>query len=96
MAVCDARNRCLTLLSARRDAAVPIEDVELSFDGLSSDVERRADLRELVSHLSQLPDDQRGALVLAELGDFSHPEIAQVIGCSPQRSRRWSSRRGRR
>ena len=33
--------------------------------------------------LGQLPDDQRGALVLAELGDFSHPEIARVIGCSP-------------
>jgi RNA polymerase sigma factor (sigma-70 family) len=78
-----ARNRCLTLLAARRDAAVPIEEVEPSFDGLSSDVERRADLRELVSDLSRLPDDQRGALVLAELGDFSHSEIAQVIGCSP-------------
>jgi RNA polymerase sigma factor (sigma-70 family) len=78
-----ARNRCLTLLAARRDAAVPIEEVEPSFDGLSSDVERRADLRELVSDLARLPDDQRGALVLAELGDFSHPEIAQVIGCSP-------------
>ena len=48
-----ARNRCLTLLAARRDAAVPIEEVELSFDGLSSDVERRADLRELVSDLGR-------------------------------------------
>jgi RNA polymerase sigma factor (sigma-70 family) len=78
-----ARNRCLTLLAARRNAAVPIEEVEPSFDGLSSDVERRADLRELVSDLGRLPDDQRGALVLAELGDFSHAEIARVIGCSP-------------
>ena len=42
-----ARNRCLTLLAARRDAAVPPEDVEPSFDGLADDVERRADLREL-------------------------------------------------
>ena len=51
--------------------------------GSPSDVERRADLRELLSDLARLPDDQRGALVLAELGDFSHPEIAQVIGCAP-------------
>jgi len=78
-----ARNRCLTMLATRRDAAVPAEGVEPSFDGLAEDVERRAELRELVTDLSRLPGDQRGALVLAELGDFSHPEIAQVIGCSP-------------
>jgi RNA polymerase sigma factor (sigma-70 family) len=76
-----ARNRCLTLLAARRDAAVPAAQFEPSYEGLSSDVERRADLRELLSDLARLPDDQRGALVLAELGDFSHPEIARVIGC---------------
>ena len=35
-----ARNRCLTMLAARRDAAVPVEDVEPSFDGLAEDVER--------------------------------------------------------
>jgi len=78
-----ARNRCLTLIAARRDAALPVDDIEQSFDGLAVDVERRADLRELVTDLGRLPDDQRGALVLAELGDFSHPEIASVIGCSP-------------
>ena len=78
-----ARNRCLTLLAARREAATSIDAVEPSFDGLSCEVERRADLRELLSDLARLPDDQRGALVLAELGDFSHPEIARVIGCSP-------------
>jgi RNA polymerase sigma factor (sigma-70 family) len=78
-----ARNRCLTMLAARRDVAVPADDVEPSFDGLADDVERRADLRELVNDLSRLPDDQRAALVLAELGDFSHPEIAGVVGCPP-------------
>ncbi len=78
-----ARNRCLTLIAARRDAALPSDELEPSFDGLGSDVQRRADLRELVTDLGRLPDDQRGALVLAELGDFSHPEIARVIGCSP-------------
>ena len=78
-----ARNRCLTLIAARRDAAIPADDVEPSYDGLSHDVERRADLRELVDDLGRLPEDQRGALVLAELGDFSHPEIARVIGCPP-------------
>jgi RNA polymerase sigma factor (sigma-70 family) len=76
-----ARNRCRTLLAAQRDAAVPVEELEPSCDGLAEDVRRRADLRELVADLARLPDDQRGALVLAELGDFSHAEIGAVIGC---------------
>ena len=78
-----ARNRCRTLLAARRDLAVPTDELEPSFDGLSDDVRRRSELRELVSDIGRLPEDQRGALVLAELGDLSHPEIAAVIGCPP-------------
>ena len=78
-----ARNRCRTMLAARRDAAVPIDEVEPGFDGLAEDVRRRADLRELVADLGRLPDDQREALVLFELGDLSHAEIAAAIGCPP-------------
>jgi RNA polymerase sigma factor (sigma-70 family) len=50
-------------------------------DDLADDVRRRAELRELVADLGQLPDDQREALVLLELGDLSHAEIAATIGC---------------
>ena len=49
-------------------------------DGLAADVERRADLRGLLADLEQLPDEQRAALVLFELGDHSHDEIAEVLG----------------
>ena len=80
-----ARNRCLTLIAARREAALPADDLEPSFDGLAADVQRRADLRELVTDLARLPDDQREALVLAELGDFSHTDIAHVVGCAPEK-----------
>jgi RNA polymerase sigma factor (sigma-70 family) len=80
-----ARNRCLTLIAARREAALPADDLEPSFDGLAADVQRRADLRELVTDLARLPDDQREALVLAELGDFSHADIARVVGCAPDK-----------
>ena len=79
-----ARNRCRTLLATRRPA-VPAEEVEVAFDGLAEDVRRRADLRELVADLGRLPEDQRGALVLHELGDLSHTEIATVIGCGPEK-----------
>ena len=76
-----ARNRCRTMLAARRESAMPIDELELGFDGLADDVRRRAELRELVADLGRLPDDQREALVLFELGDLSHAEIAATIGC---------------
>jgi RNA polymerase sigma factor (sigma-70 family) len=80
-----ARNRCRTLLAARRNAPVPAHELEPAFDGLADDVQRRAELGQLVTDLARLPDDQRGALVLYELGDLSHPEIASVVGCAPDK-----------
>jgi len=44
-------------------------------------VERRADdLRELLSNLRELPEQQRTALLLSELGGLSHADIAAVLG----------------
>ena len=43
----------------------------------------RADLRAVVADVERLPDDQRAALVLAELADLSHDQIAEVIGVRP-------------
>ena len=74
-----ARNRCLTMLAARKAAAVPVEELEPATEGLGDGVEQRADLRELLGDIARLPDDQRSALVLAEVGDLSHSEIAAVI-----------------
>src|SRR3954451_16707506 len=78
-----ARNRCRTLIAARRPLAVPADEVEVSYDGFSEDVARRADLREMVADLGRLPDDQRGALVLFEPGGVDQAQIADVIGCKP-------------
>jgi RNA polymerase sigma factor (sigma-70 family) len=75
-----ARNRCVSLLRARReesglpDAGVP------STENLVADVEQRDDLRALLGDLRALPDDQRAALLLSELGDLTHAEVADVIG----------------
>ena len=73
-----ARNRCFTLLSARREHPLDHAD-EPSTENLSSAVQRRQDLRDLLSDLAGLPDEQRAALVLAELGACSHEEIATVL-----------------
>jgi len=75
-----ARNRCLSLLRARR-AHVAIELAEPATDGLAATVERREDVRELLSALASLPEDQRAALLLAELGALDHAGIATVLGC---------------
>ena len=76
-----ARNRCLSLLRARREQAAELED--LPTEGLSDEVERRAELRELLADVRDLPEDQRAALLLAEAGGMSHAEVAQVLGCEP-------------
>ncbi len=75
-----ARNRCKTLLAARRPDAPGEDEVEPSTEGLGADVERRADLRALLADVQQLPEDQKAALVLAELADLPHAEIGAVIG----------------
>ncbi len=79
-----ARNHCMSLLRARREQA-PLDDAEPSVDGLAATVQRREDLRDLLRDLGRLPDNQRAALVLAELGALSHDEIAEVVGCPKEK-----------
>jgi RNA polymerase sigma factor (sigma-70 family) len=76
-----ARNRCLSMLRARKPDALPIEDEVLPGTALAEEAELRDELRDLVRDLADLPEQQRSALVLFELGDLSHAEIAEVIGC---------------
>nr|MDQ5808394.1 RNA polymerase sigma factor [Actinomycetota bacterium] len=73
-----ARNRCLSMLRARREQ-VSIEDVEPATDGLAAEVQRRQDLKDMLRDLHRLPEDQRAALVLSELGALSHEEIAMTL-----------------
>jgi RNA polymerase sigma factor (sigma-70 family) len=74
-----ARNRCISLLRRPRpDVAGPDE---LPTAGLAEEVERRAELRELLADVKQLPDEQRMSLLLVEIGDLSHAEVAGVLEC---------------
>jgi RNA polymerase sigma factor (sigma-70 family) len=78
-----ARNRCLSVLRARREQAAELE--EIPTDGLTEQVERRAELRELLGDMRELPEEQRAALLLAEAADLSHAEVAGVLGCEVAR-----------
>jgi RNA polymerase sigma factor (sigma-70 family) len=77
-----ARNRCISMLRQRREQA---ELPELATAGLPDEVERRAELRELLGDIGRLPAEQREALLLTEVGDLSHPEVAGVLGCAVPR-----------
>jgi RNA polymerase sigma factor (sigma-70 family) len=75
-----ARRRCLALIAARR-ARPAADGPEPASDGLHSHVATREDLRGVLGDLETLPESQRTALVLAELGGLSHDEIAVTLGC---------------
>jgi RNA polymerase sigma factor (sigma-70 family) len=74
-----ARNRCLSVLRSRRERTSL--DVDLPTEGLAEQVERRAELRDLLRDLRELPEDQCAALLLSEAGDLTHAEVAGVLGC---------------
>jgi len=75
-----ARNRCLSVLRSRRDT-LALEDVlePCSDLAVADEVELGEDLKEMLGDMARLPDDQRAALVLAELGDLSQQEIAAIL-----------------
>ena len=74
-----ARNRCLSILRARREETVELADVPTA--GLAEEVQQRSDLRALLRDLHGLPVEQRAALVLSEVGGLSHSEVGAVVGC---------------
>jgi RNA polymerase sigma factor (sigma-70 family) len=91
-----ARNRCLSVLRARREVpagvdalqSVGVDALESSTPspaGLAEQVEARAELRRLLADVRELPDDQRAALLLTELGDLSQAEVADVLRCEVSR-----------
>jgi RNA polymerase sigma factor (sigma-70 family) len=78
-----ARNRCVSMLRARREQ--PAQLHELPTEGLSEQVEQRAELRELLADVRELPEEQRAALLLAEAAGLSHADVAEVLGCEVAR-----------
>jgi RNA polymerase sigma factor (sigma-70 family) len=78
-----ARNRCLSMLRTRREH--PSELADQPTDGLAEQVEGRAELRQLLADVRELPPDQRAALLLAEVSDLSHAQVAEVLGCEVAR-----------
>jgi RNA polymerase sigma factor (sigma-70 family) len=79
-----ARNQCISMLRARRPE-ITLDDNEPALAGLPDEVAWRAELRDLLRDLHELPFDQRAALVLSELEDNSHADVAEILGCDREK-----------
>src|SRR6202012_2660818 len=78
-----AHNEVVSLLRRRH----PVMELSTELTGLAGPsayevVEQRAGLATLIADLRALPERQRGALVMRELGGLSHDEIAVAFGMS--------------
>jgi RNA polymerase sigma-70 factor (ECF subfamily) len=74
-----------TYFSERRKKKREVEDVDGAYAArLSSNPEQHGhmDMRDFQEALSELPDDQREALVLVGAAGFSYEEAAEISGCA--------------
>jgi RNA polymerase sigma factor (sigma-70 family) len=82
-----ARNRCRSMLRGRREGyaleQVGGEPIASAAAEPAAAVVAREDLRELLADVRALPEAQREALLLFELGDLSHAQIAVVLDRRP-------------
>jgi RNA polymerase sigma factor (sigma-70 family) len=80
-----AHNESVSLLRRRRTHATIDESFELEAPEHDPAVRQR--LRELVADLQELPDIQRGALVMHELSGLRYREIGEALGISEKHAR---------
>jgi RNA polymerase sigma factor (sigma-70 family) len=82
-----ARHRCLAILRRRRTDAGARSAMEVVTPPLVEEVERRTEMRDLLTGVSRLPEPQRTALVLFGLCGHPQADVAAVIGCDEPRVR---------
>jgi RNA polymerase sigma factor (sigma-70 family) len=78
-----AHNEAVELVRRRRPTEVLDPELLTRGGGLAEDAELRERLRRLIADLEQLPERQRGALVMRELAGLDYAEIAAALGTSP-------------
>jgi RNA polymerase sigma factor (sigma-70 family) len=77
-----AHNEAISLIRRRRPAAEETEETVGSAPGADVDADRRESLTRLVADLRELPERQRGALIMRELNGMDVKEIAEWLGTS--------------
>ena len=77
-----AHNESIELLRRRRDTRQLDAELAAPGSGLAEEAASRERLRRLISDLNELPERQRGALVMRELGGLDFAEIGAALGTS--------------
>src|SRR5882757_3308616 len=78
-----AHNESIELLRRRRETRPLDAELAAPGGGLAEEAAVRERLRRLISDLDELPERQRGALVMRELGGLDFGDIAAALGTSP-------------
>ena len=78
-----AHNESIELLRRRRETRELDPELAAPGTGLAEEAASRERLRLLLSDLDQLPERQRGALVMRELAGLDFAEIGAALGTSP-------------
>ncbi len=82
-----AHNEAISILRRRTATIDPESLPEAQAPGVHAEAETRERLRDLVVDLDQLPDRQRGALVMRELSGLSYGEIGAALGVTEAAAR---------
>ncbi|HEX7244043.1 MAG TPA: sigma-70 family RNA polymerase sigma factor [Solirubrobacterales bacterium] len=77
-----AHNESIELLRKRRDVEAIDPEAASSGNGLAETAEQRERLRHLLADLRELPDRQRAALVMRELGGLGFDQIGEAFDTS--------------
>lgn len=78
-----AHNESIDLLRKRRETAAVDPELAAPGDGLAETAAQRERLRHLLRDLADLPERQRAALVMRELGGLGFEQIAETFDTSP-------------
>lgn len=78
-----AHNESIDLLRRRRELVGFDPDLAAPSDGLAETAARRDRLRQLLRDLAELPERQRAALVMRELGGLGFDQIGEAFDTSP-------------
>jgi len=82
-----AHNEAIDLLRKRPETASVDPEIAVPGGGLEETVAQRERLRQLLLDLLDLPDRQRAALVMRELGGLGFEQIAEAFDTSPGTAR---------
>ena len=83
-----ARNHCLNVINRRavRDGAM--HELVAEHETVDSKVELKEEVKEVLSDVSHLPDEQRQALLMREAAGMSHVSIAEALDVDAAKAKR--------